>query len=541
MEDSRRIPEVAAPSPSGGGKSLLRLDEVEVAAGIGSLEFIPSTGVLQWSRQLRALLEITPAAAPTSFEQFVDQHVLPDDRVDWLRRWQRCLQAADGSSWTSRIRATNGLIRPVRCRLAAERPGPGPVSRVLGILQDISQERELERLRTELEKQILQSRKLDALGVLAGGIAHDFNNILGAIMGNAEVAQMDLEPGHIAAAAVDDVVKASKRARDLIRRVLSFTQHHEGNRQRVPLAKVIKETVSLMRGELPPDIELVRDIESQLPPVLADAGQISQLLVNLWTNALEAMAGHPGRLTLRLRRHRVSTPGTTGPVDLAPGDYIQLTVADTGRGMTAEVHQHIFEPFFTTKPPGQGIGLGLAVVHGIAKVHGAAVGVETQPGAGTSFHVYFPAIESRPEAPVHPQRPLTRGGGQIILVVDDELPVLESLQRMLTSLGYRPRTESSPEAVLRELRENPRACDAIILDLSMPTMAGLELASALRDLGLTIPIVLNTGHLSQRESEALRTPDGLPVLTKPNAIRELADALDSVFQGTPPRSEDPAG
>ncbi|HND00407.1 MAG TPA: ATP-binding protein, partial [Myxococcota bacterium] len=334
-------------------------------------------------------------------------------------------------------------------------------TRVVGTIQDASQERELERLRTELEKQILQSRKLDALGVLAGGIAHDFNNILGAIMGNAEVAQMDLEPGHPAAAAVDDVVKASKRARDLIRRVLSFTRHHEGNRQRVSLEKVVKETVALMRAEMPPQIELVRDIESQLPPVLADAGQISQLLVCLWTNAIEAMSGHPGRLTLRLHRHRRGAIDAAGAEVLEPGDFIRLTVTDTGRGMPPEVRQHIFEPFFTTKPPGQGIGLGLAVVHGIAEAHGATVDVETRPGEGTSFHVLFPAFEPRAEGAIDPQRPLTRGAGQAIWVIDDELPVLESLQRMLTSLGYRPRTESSPEAVLRELQENPRACDAL--------------------------------------------------------------------------------
>ncbi len=503
------------------------LAEVEQLANVGSWDWDALLQKTHWSTQLRSFLDFDPSAPPLSIEQFVEEFVLPDERVEWLKRWHQSLQQPHSISWEGRIRKPSGLIRHVRCRTHSEHTPQGTVRRVMGTVQDITEWKEGERLRLSLEKQIQQALKLDALGSLAGGIAHDFNNILGAIMGNAEVAQMDIPPNHPAAEAVADVIQASKRARELVRRILSFSRQEEGTRSTISIDELLQESIGQLRATIPPEIQIVRELEEGLPPVLGDASQLQQILVNLCSNAVYAMRGRGGRLLFRLRRHVVPPTTQRLPGGLQPGTYLRLTVADTGEGMSPEVLSRVFEPFFSTHPSKEHPGLGLAVAHGVVKGHGGVIEAESEPGRGTSFHAYFPALPVRPSSGAEP--PLPRGNGERILVVDDEIPVLESLKRMLLTLGYQPRTETSPEAALRQLTADPRAFEGLIIDLSMPGMSGLELATHLRRLCIPAPVILNTGFLSAEEAEALRSSIMGRVLTKPNTLRELAEALSQVF------------
>ena len=399
-------------------------------------------------------------------------------------------------------------------------------------VRDISDRKEAERGRASLEIQLHEAQKMEAIGTLAGGIAHDFNNILGAIVGYTELAMADAADPSAVRENLVQVERASRRARDLVRQILAFSRREEHSRRYLRLDSVVREILPLLRASLPAQMVIDAELADAAPSILADRTQVHQVLMNLATNALHAMLPAGGTLTLREAVVDLAH-NPTRPVELSPRRYVRLSVTDTGRGMDSAVLNRIFEPFFTTKGPGEGTGLGLAVVHGIMKSHEGAVTVRSRPGAGTTFELYFPAREGEEAVealPVDASR-LMLGRGERVLLVDDEATLTQLGARVLERLGYQVLAETDPMAALAALRAAPDRFDLLLTDLTMPTMSGLELLREVRQVRPDLPVVLATGYggnLNQDQARALGVRE---LLFKPATVVSLGAAMRRALDG----------
>jgi len=385
-----------------------------------------------------------------------------------------------------------------------------------------------EEAKAKLEDQLRRAQKMEALGTLAGGIAHDFNNILTAIVGNVALAEMALPPDHPARGFIGEVSKATQRATDLVRQILTFSRQKEQERKVIHLEPVVKEVRKLLRAALPSTIDIRLDVEPNLPSVLADASQIHQVLMNLATNAGHAMREHGGLLQIQLSRFQVTPELMHLVPDLREAPYIRLQVSDTGHGMEAKTVERIFDPFFTTKAPGEGTGLGLAVVHGIVKNHDGAITVYSQPGKGTTFHVYFPVTEEAATTPAA-SAPVPHGQGQRILFVDDEPALARVAEIVLRRLNYVVTACTKPAEALAQFRAHPENFDAVITDLTMPGTTGLELARQLLEIRPNVPILLVTGFSGTLTHEMVQQRGIRDLLLKPFTPDSLGNTLHQLF------------
>jgi PAS domain S-box-containing protein len=394
--------------------------------------------------------------------------------------------------------------------------------------RDITAHRRAEQQKAALEAQLRQTQKLEALGTLAGGIAHDFNNILTAIIGNQELALMELDAPEDLRRSLDGIGQASKRAKELVRQILTFSRKQQPERKPQSLQPIVAEVLGLLRASLPVTIEICPDLSLDAPIVLADGNQIHQVAMNLCTNAAHAMRGRPGRLSVRLARRLLDAAASQALPELRPGRYALLTISDTGCGMSAEVLARIFEPFFTTKGPGEGTGLGLAVVHGIMKDHDGAIAVRSQPGVGTTFELYFPEAVEADVAVREADTGILPGRGECILVVDDEEAICAVIGAMLEKIGYRAETFDDPRAALERLRAAPAAFDLLLTDRTMPHLSGPELVAQVHIVRPNIPAFMMSG-LSD-EDPAAGQEYGL--VAKPIDIANLSHILRHALDAT---------
>ena len=385
--------------------------------------------------------------------------------------------------------------------------------------------------KVELEQQLRQAQKMEAIGTLAGGIAHDFNNILSVIIGYGEMALIETPAGHPAAEALREVVKAGGRAAELVRQILTFSRRSECSLQPLSIQGLLKEALKLLRASIPSTVEIRQEIDSGCRPVLADPTQVHQVIMNLCTNAYHAMQEHGGLLKLSLAEVELTAEDLRNKIDLQPGAYVRLLVSDSGHGMDKTTMEKIFEPYFTTKPKGNGTGLGLAIVHGIVKAMKGAITVYSEVGSGTTFHVYFPVAASGAEALPAPMEQEVSGGSERLLVVDDEESLARLLEQMFSALGYRVTTfTSSPEA-LAFFAKAPEAVDLVVTDMTMPQLKGTELAQRLTAIRPGLPVILCTGFselLDENDIRAfgIRTMVMKPVL-RGKMARIVREALDS--------------
>ncbi|HEX4825131.1 MAG TPA: PAS domain S-box protein [Candidatus Polarisedimenticolaceae bacterium] len=406
------------------------------------------------------------------------------------------------------------------------RSGP---EEVVATVRDITRRREAEAQRERLEQQLRQSQKMEAIGTLAGGIAHDFNNILTAIIGYTELLRNQLRGQMGVEERLAEISRAGARAKDLVSQILTFSRRQDHTRAPTAMAPAIDEALRLLRAAIPASIEIDWAIDHDLPPVLADATQIHQIVMNLAANAAAAMGNGPGKLRVVCASVTLDDDAARLHPDLRPGEWVRLDVQDTGCGIPPEMLDRIFDPFFTTKGPGEGTGLGLSVVHGIVKAHDGAVLVESEPGVGTAFHIYFPALETRHSAPARPGPQAAGGRGEHILYVDDEPSLVELLKAQLEMLGYRVTAcESSVEA-LATFKAAPLDFDVLITDLTMPGMSGAELAEAALKIRPNLPVVVATGYghvMGENKARAL----GLRrVLNKPFSMAVLDEAIQEAL------------
>jgi nitrogen-specific signal transduction histidine kinase/CheY-like chemotaxis protein len=397
---------------------------------------------------------------------------------------------------------------------------------MIGFVKDVSEKVRAEEERLRLEAQLKQAEKMQAVGHLAGGIAHDFNNILGAILGYGELAQRRAEDSDMRRY-LDTIMGAGNRAKALVTQILSYSRAEGGEKFPVIVAPIAQEVCDLLQGSLPIAIEVKFVDECNEASVLGDPTRLHQLLMNLCTNAVHAMS-QGGALELKLECEVLEAPRKVRTGEIPAGEYVRLTVKDSGHGIAPEVIDRIFEPFFTTKPAGRGTGLGLALVHSVVSEHKGFIDVQSELGRGTTFLVWLPRTHVE-EGAVDIEEKLPMGDGQVVLAVDDELDVLHALEEMLAQLGYEPVGFNDSREALKAIRADPRRFDAVVSDEVMPELIGTQLSHEIRKVNPTMPIVIASGY-GGAGFEARALSAGVNrVLRKPYRMSEIAEALATFF------------
>ena len=393
----------------------------------------------------------------------------------------------------------------------------------ISVHRDITDQKQIEAAR-------LNSQRLESLGTLAGGIAHDFNNLLAAISGNAELAANEVAPDSSLAQSLAEIQRASGRATELVRRITAFGRPKERNLTPVSLPSVVEEVLELLRPAVPARIAMRTRFGPDIRPVLADAAQVHEAIVNLALNSAYAIGSVAGTIEYGLAECEVSDT-MAARLSLTAGRYVQLSVTDTGVGMDEVTRARAFDAFFTTKPPGQGSGLGLSMVYGIMQGHGGAVDIESVPGQGTTVRLYFPAAAlertARVEANAAAAHP-AHGAGRHVLHVDDEAALVTLIKRALTSLGYTVTGVTDPRRALEAFRSDPTQFDIIVTDLSMPHMSGFEFAQEVLALRPDIPVVMTTGYADLEDEARAREVGIREIIKKPPSLAHLSAVLNRI-------------
>lgn len=378
-----------------------------------------------------------------------------------------------------------------------------------------------------LEAQLRNAQKMEAIGTLAGGIAHDFNNILSAIIGYTDLTALILPKDDPARSSLNEVISAAQRAKELVYRILSFSQMHEQEQKPVRIDLIIQEALKLLRPSLPATIEIKQQIDCQ-GTILADPTQMHQVIVNLCTNAYQAMQEDGGLLTVSLDEVKFSPDDIVDHLDLDAGDYLKLTVADTGHGMNEQTMQRIFDPYFTTKEEGKGTGLGLAVVYGIVGAHKGAIQVKSEPGKGTTFDVFFPSIRSvATQDPISYEQPSP--GEESILFVDDEATLVRLAAKLLEKCGYKVAGQTNPIEALELFKADPYKFDLVITDMTMPHMTGNQLVKALQKIRPDVPIIITTGYSDKMSPEKAQMLGIQDFIMKPLSYSDLTNRIRKTF------------
>jgi len=405
----------------------------------------------------------------------------------------------------------------------------------IGIVRDISKRLLAEIEERQLQTQLQQSQKIEAIGQLTGGIAHDFNNILNSILGYSELSMMSIKKSgdNDLKSYLEQITIAGERARDLVAQMLSFSRSNPGEPQLIKLPKLIKEVISLLRPTIPSSIKLVTEIDELVPPVLMDNTQMHQILMNLCINARDAMGGN-GTITIKLSYIQNIDKICSSCKKAFKGKYIKLTVEDTGSGIQPELIDKIFDPFMSTKDVGKGTGMGLSVVHGILHKHDSHIFVKSTPNRGTQFHIYIPPIidNNHIEKTNDKQKKISHedGKGKHILVVDDEKSIAIFLQKFLKSYNYQVTFTTSSVHALEIFKKKHADFDLIITDQTMPELSGTEMIKKIFQIRPDIPVVLCTGYSEQVNKESALEMGCALYMNKPIKLHTLLHALHDILQ-----------
>jgi two-component system, cell cycle sensor histidine kinase and response regulator CckA len=445
-----------------------------------------------------------------------------------LRIFNAAYKSGKGRTISGKLTRKKGSPLHAEISITLIRNRDNEISGFRGLIRDVTYRVRHEKEKRELETRLQQAHKMEAIGTLAGGIAHDFNNILSAILGYTELS-LAQAPGdlpikdHLA-----KVLKASERARDLVKQILTFSRQEQQELVPVQINAILREALKLLRASLPATIEIRQQIDSGAT-VMADPTQIHQILMNLCTNASHAMEERGGVLKVILEETSLSANKAARMPGIIPGKYLKLSVCDTGEGIPPAALERIFDPFYTTKAQGKGTGMGLAVVHGIVKSHGGLISVDSQLNKGTSFDVFLPIVDmARAKEQPAPNLPIPRGS-ETVLYVDDEIFQIEIGKEALERLGYKVVAHAKSAKALDLFRESPMAFDLVITDMTMPDLTGDQLAMEIMRIRPDIPIIICTGY-SERLSEETAEAMGIRgFILKPILIRDMAVTIRRIL------------
>ncbi|VAW40950.1 hypothetical protein MNBD_DELTA03-235 [hydrothermal vent metagenome] len=397
----------------------------------------------------------------------------------------------------------------------------------VGIIRDIRRRRRAEEERMELDRQLQQSWRLEAIGTLAGGIAHDFNNITASVLGFANMALEELPPDSPIRSDLGHIISAGLRAKEITRQILTFSRGQDLHFSPLRLDLMLQETIKLLQASIPAAIKIELHIaQGCQTSIIADPLQIHQILMNLCANSYYAMRRHGGTIDISLRDTTLSEAEAAAIIGLSPGDYIQLSISDTGSGIPPEVLPKIFNPFFTTKPKPEGTGMGLAIVHGIVSKLNGAIQIKSSPGQGTTFIIYIPPCQAEAE-PAAPKLP-AMGGQERILLVDDEAPLAEITARALNKTGYKVTFKTDSIEALETFKARPDDFDIILTDQTMPNMTGIDLAVELLKIKAHIPIIMFTGIIDQDTMQYAKEIGIRKIILKPMELDKLSAAIQQL-------------
>ncbi|MCX8063650.1 MAG: response regulator [Candidatus Hydrogenedentes bacterium] len=426
-----------------------------------------------------------------------------------------------------RLKHKNGEYKYVEDQGVILPDASGDAYRILGSIKDITVQKKEEEERRRAEQQIQHSQRLESLGVLAGGIAHDFNNLLAVIIGFTEMALNELPKKSPLYEDLSEVLQAANRARDLVRQILAFSRQTGEEISPIYLHVIAREVMKMLRATTPPNIEIIDNVSVHSGAIMGNPAQIHQVVINYCTNAIQAMP-NGGKLEIEVKDVTLGKEASSIHPKLAPGAYVRLVVRDTGHGMEQHILERIFDPFFTTKKPGEGTGMGLAVVHGIVTAHGGTIVVESKPGLGSTFYTYFPRIDN----PIITEKTIDEGsysGNERILFVDDEESVCRLGKRILSQMGYQVEVYRNPLSALATFTKFPERFDLVVTDQAMPKMSGEVLAKWIKELRPDIPIILFTGFSSEWTQEELAKAGIDELVLKPIIARDLAKRIRKVL------------
>jgi signal transduction histidine kinase/ActR/RegA family two-component response regulator len=409
-------------------------------------------------------------------------------------------------------------------------------------LFDITELKQAEKRRISLEGQLRESQKMQAIGTLAGGIAHDFNNIIAVVLGNVQLLLADAASDPRVHTSLEEIRKAGRRARDLVQQILSFSRRQVVELKPTSLLPVMAECEQMLRAILPARVELEVHCDPQTPAAIADANQVQQIVINLATNAMQAMQGRPGHVHIGLDAPLIDAqwvqehPMADSWLDPGLTRVVRLTVRDDGHGMDLQTRSRIFEPFFTTKSTGEGTGLGLSVVHGIVQTHKGAIDVQSSPGQGTDFTIYLPTADGAHDLapPGHvPTAAVERadvGAGRRILYIDDDEALAFLVRRLLTRRGFKVNCQTDPMAAVRMLRSDPQAFDLVVTDYNMPGMSGIDVVHEVRRISPDLLVAVISGFIDEELRSLASKADVQQLIFKASAVEDLCDVIVRILE-----------
>jgi PAS domain S-box-containing protein len=501
------------------------LEKAQEVAHVGSwvaeLTGIPS---LTWSAETYRIFGVPLSKVPNSFDDF-GQYIHPDDRDAVTRAAEAARSGAVPYDVEHRILRRDGDVRWVHEKADVVWAADGTPLRMIGTVQDITERR-------HLEEQLRQAQKLEAIGRLAGGVAHDLNNALTAIVGYTELALGALLPDDPARPDVQEIKRGAERAESVTRQLLAFSRKQLLEPRVFYASESIAMLGRMLERLLGAGITLKTIATPSLPPIYGDPGQIEQALINLAVNARDAMPDG-GQLTLQVARAQVDEAFARAHQPMAAGEYVEISVSDSGHGMSPEIQAHIFEPFFTTKGVGKGTGLGLAMVYGTVKQSGGYIFVESDEGRGTTFRLYFPPARLKETQPAAAPPDTADAGEVTILVTEDEPAVRTLVVSALKSEGYRVLFAASGDEALAVAAKASGRIHLLLTDANMPGMTGVELAAALAPMRPGLKVVVMSGYTS----ESLSVPgldECVALLPKPFTPRDLKQKVRDVLGSEQP-------
>ncbi|NTV01343.1 MAG: PAS domain S-box protein [Chlorobiaceae bacterium] len=506
-----------------------RMHYILATANAGIWEYEIGSNTTIWSGEVWKLYGIEQECHGPAFESLL-KTVIPEDRDAVRRSSENAVTNGTDFSAIWRTKAADGTIRWIMSKGTPFREADGTISRYLGIVVDITDKKQEEEKKQLLETQLRQAQRLETIGTLAGGIAHDFNNILTPILGYSEMGLLTFAGDDTGQEYFHEIMLAADRARNLVSQILAFSKAQEITPSVVSVPAVINEALKLLRPSIPASITIDKKIDPECGNILADPSQIHQVVVNLCTNAYQAMGDAPGTIRIALEEVVPDEELLKSLPEPRADKYVQLSIADTGIGMDKATMDRIFEPFFTTKSPQKGTGLGLSVVHGIISGYNGMISVNSTPAQGTAFRIYLPVIDGHAEQD-ESEPPLATGNASIMFV-DDEPASTRMISIMLTKLGFSIRAFNSPREALDCFRRDPSGFDLVITDLTMPVMNGVDLAAEIHDTKPDLPIILMTGYGRNLENIRCANWHGIRrFLKKPVKMGELSSIINEVIAG----------